>query len=330
MIQRYRAYGLELQAPSAIPGLEPLGAQDSAAPTIELSVGSCPQWARQALHMSAAPLYTGQTKTDELPTFQVEQLGNGEFFRLLYANGTQVLADAETQRIWGTSPPSLTLEDLTTYLVGPVMGFVLRRRGILALHASCFCVDGHAFALCGGAGSGKSTAAAALAMRGVSILCEDIAAVRERNGKFYVAPGYPRVNLWPDSAAHLFGDGHNLPKITPNWEKRFLSLNGKDARFETQERPLESIYILESRSSAFDAPRIRNIPSQLAVVRLVQNTYMNYLLNSQQRAHEFDILVKVAARVRVKLLTPSSDAAKINAMCELLEEDARRATLRAS
>jgi len=328
VIQRYRAYGLELQTESGIPGLEPACSPDSAATPIELTVGHCPEWARQALEMSAVPLYAGQTKTDDIPTFQVEQVGNGEFFRLFYSNGTQVLADAKTQRIWGTCPPPLTLEDLCTYLLGPVMGFVLRRRGILALHASCFCLDGRAFALCGSAGCGKSTAAAAMAVRGASILCEDIAAVRERDGTFYVAPGYPRVNLWPDSAAYLFGDAHNLPQITPSWEKLFLGLDGKNTKFEKQERALEGIYIMESRTHAGNAPRIREASPQEAVVRLIQNTYMNYLLSTEQRADEFDTLMKLAAAVRVKVLTPSYEVAKINAMCELLEDDARAAMIR--
>ena len=328
VIQRYRAYGIELQAESRIPGLEPAGREDSVTAPIELTIGYCPEWARQALQMSAVPLYAGQTKTDEVPTFQVEQVGNGEFFRLFYSNGTQVLADAKTQRIWGTCPPPLTLEDLCTYLLGPVMGFVLRRRGILALHASCFCIDGRAFALCGSAGCGKSTAAAALAVRGAAILCEDIAAVRERDGTFYVAPGYPRVNLWPDSAAYVLGDGHNLPKITPNWEKLYLGLGGKNTKFETQERALEGIYIMESRTQAGNAPRIREASPQEAVVRLIQNTYMNYLLSTEQRADEFDTIMKLAAAVPVRLLTPSYEVAKINAMCELLEDDARAAIVR--
>jgi len=38
--------------------------------------------------------------------------------------------------------------------------------------------------------------------------------------------------------------------------------------------------------------------------------------------------MKLAAAVRVKLLTPSDELAKINAMCELLADDARAAILR--
>ena len=331
MIHRYRAYGFDLQSRSEIPGLTPQPAScDSAALPIEVTVGACPEWACEALRMPVTLRYSGNKRFNNLPRFRVEQLGAEEFFRLCYADGTQVVADGQTKRIWGGCPPPLTPEDLSTYLLGPVMGFVLRRRGILALHASSFCVDGCAFALCGGARIGKSTTAAALAMRGISILCEDITAVREREGKFQVAPGYPRVNLWPDSVAQLFGSSAKLPKITPNWEKQFLDLEGNTAKFETQDRPVAGIYIMEPRSEAPETPRIEEISTQRATIRLVQNTYMNYLLDREQRAREFDAIARLVSGVSVKLLKPSKHAARINDMCEMLETDARSTCLRES
>src|SRR5262249_7556894 len=151
-------------------------------------------------------------------------------FRLNYADGTQFVIDHETTQIWGYCPPTLSIEDLATYLVGPVLGFVLRRRNVLALHASCFSRNGSAFVLCGGAGSGKSTTVAALALRAISVLCEDIAALRDNQERFFVAPGYPRVNLWP-AAAKLLGAQGILSQITPNWEKQFLPLRSSSGAF---------------------------------------------------------------------------------------------------
>ena len=323
MIFRYRAYGLVLESPSGIESLVP-GADhgDSAIRPIEVSVGSCPFWACEALKLPATPLYPASAKPDAQPTFRLQRLGAGAFFRLSYADGTQFVTDGEALRIWGDCPAILTSEDLTTYLLGPVMGFVLRRRGILALHASCFSLGGCAFAICGGARTGKSTTIAALALRGNPVLCEDIAAVRERASIFCVAPGYPRINLWPDSVAKLFPSDADLPKITPNWDKRFLSLDGHPAKFESQERPLVAIYLLEPRSNAPDAPRIEEVSPQDAVLLLVQNTYMNYLLEKQQRADEFDAIARLVSQVPVRRLVPSSDPAKISAMCELLEANA--------
>lgn len=323
MIFRYRAYGLDLESRSGIESLVPGAATgDSTIRPIEVFVGPCPLWAGEALKLPATPLYPANANPDAQPTFQLQRLGTGEFFHLSYADGTQFVTDSATLRIWGDCPAALTSADLVTYLLGPVMGFVLRRRGVLALHASCFSVGSRAFAICGGARTGKSTTVAALALRGNPVLCEDIAAVREREASFHVASGYPRINLWPDSVAKFFASYGDLPKITHNWDKRFLPLDGHPARFESQERPLAAIYVLAPRSDDPSTPRIEDVSPQDAALLLVQNTYMNYLLDKQQRAEEFDAVARLLAQVPVRRLTPSSNPGKIAAMCELLESAA--------
>lgn len=325
MTRQYSAYGLDLESSSEIHGLTSRFDGDglrvqSETPPIKLVIGSCPDWAKHALRLPAQLVYVSAQANPEGSTlFRLESLGPREFFRLSYADGTEFVADRETRNLWGSCPSTLTSEDLATYLLGPIMGFMLRTRGTLALHASCFCIGPNAFALCGCAGTGKSTAAAALALRGVRILCEDIAALRERGGCFFLSPGYPRINLWPDSAENLLGTASDLPKITPNWEKRFLPLDGKLAKFENQERPLAAIYVLEPRTEDPSAPRIEKVLPQEAALLLVQNTYMNYLLDKRQRAHEFDAIARLVAQVPVGRLIPSSDPAKLKAMCELLE-----------
>jgi hypothetical protein len=240
---------------------------------------------------------------------------------LVYPDGAQFAIALETQSLWCWGPASLTLQDLATYIVGPVLGFILRRRGILALHASCFNFRGHAFALSGGPQSGKSTAAAALATRGLPILCEDITALREQRGNFLAYPGYPRVNLWPDAAASLSGSS-DLPRITPNWEKQYLPLAGGKTSFERHPQPLAAVYIIAPREIGDAVPRIERISPRRAMLLLVQNTYMNYLLNKAQRAAEFDALVQLVSRVAVRRLVPRSELASIAAACDLIEADA--------
>jgi len=323
----YLVYGLRLQSRSAIEGLGPPTPQGGPLVDhyLEVSIGRCPDWAAAALQLPGACVYSSPVSLDRSDAaFQLSQLGGGQFFQLSYFDGTRFVVDRQTRRIWGTCPPPLTQEDLVTYLVGPVLGFVLRRRGIMALHSGSFSRSGFAFALCGGPGAGKSTTVAALASRGVRIQCEDITALRERQSVFWAAPGYPRVNLWPESAANLFGTPIALPKITPTWEKRFLSLDGHATKFENRERQLAAVYLLDVRSNGDDSPRIEDLSARDAALLLVQNTYMNYLLSKKQRAKEFDIIARLASRVTVRRLVPHNDPARLPAMCELLEIDAAR------
>jgi hypothetical protein len=319
----YRVYGFTLASNVAIPALGPPLSRESAFPDTYCEIGDLPGWAAYALTLpqNRVPMSRSCSGEDGW-SFQLSEYGDRRFFRLSYGDGACFVIDAETRRIWAACPGSLTFEDLTTYLVGPVMGFVLRRRGVLTLHASCFCVGGHAFALCGGAGAGKSTTAAALALREIPILCEDVAALRERQRGFWAAPGYPRVNLWPESVKGLLGTADALPRITPTWGKRFLPLDGETAKFESQERPLAAIYLVAPRTNDEGAPRIETPSQREAALLLVQNTYMNYLLDGTQRAQEFDSIAHVVSSVAVRRLIPHRDPSRIGTMCELLEADA--------
>jgi hypothetical protein len=200
----------------------------------------------------------------------------------------------------------------------------MRRRGVLALHASSVCLSGNALIFCGSSAAGKSTTAAALALRGLPVLTDDIAPIREAEGSLCVEPGYPRTCLWPDAVEILFGAPGALPRITPTWEKCFLALDGVRARFAAEKHPVKVVYLLAPRDNSADAPRIEDPGMRAALVELVRNTYMNWLLDRNQRAVELDALAKLVTRVPVRRIVPHVDPARIGELCELIREDAQR------
>jgi len=185
------------------------------------------------------------------------------------------------------------------------------------------CLGDVAVAISGGAGAGKSTTAAALALRGAPAVCEDIAAIAENRGQFFVQPGYPRVCLWPDAVEKLLGDKEALPNLTPTWDKRYLALDGGRARFAEKKLPLGAVYLLGERAMDERAPRIENISPREALLELVQNTYMNALLTKEQRAAEFELLSRLVNRVPCKRLIPHRDATRLGKLCELMEGEGR-------
>ena len=325
MIYSYRVYGLTLNSDTAVPALRKERTRVSR-PEVVISLGSEPDWVREAVRLPSRvdrPTAGNPAEEPDSP-FTLTSFGEGKFFQLAYDDGTRFFVDGTAQRLWGTWPPPLTIEDVATYLVGPVMGFVLRRRGVLALHASSVCFSGNAVILCGSSESGKSTAAAALALRGVPVLTEDISPVKEHKGLLYVEPGYPRICLWPDAVESLFGMPEALPRITPTWEKCFLALDGVRATFESKKRPLKVVYLFGSRTEDADAPRIEDLGMRDALLELVQNTYMNWLLDRNQRAAELDALTRLVANVSVRRIVPHTDPARLGALCELIIKDAKR------
>lgn len=281
-----------------------------------------PAWVAEALRLPERIVRSLPAEPETAdPAFLLTDYGGEAFFQLAYSDGTRFVLDGAGTKMWGRYSAPYSLEDFTTYLVGPVMGFVLRRRGITALHASAVSVNGRAVALCGPAGAGKSTTAAALALRGVPVLCEDVSALHEASGEFSVLSGYPRVCLWPNSVEMLVGTSDALPRLTPGWEKRYLSLDGGTARFEQGENRLLAIYFLMPRTSDEKAPRVHEMSAREGVLELVQNTYMNAVLTRKQRAAEFDLLGRLASQVRIRRVFPHEDPARLNELCDLILND---------
>jgi hypothetical protein len=321
---RYRIYGLNLSSDSPIPGLQE-ATDCSARPDVCAEFCAEPGWVRDALQLPSSILqYIAACPETKDPAFVLTSLGERQFFQLAYSDGTCFVLNGVATKIWGTAGNSQTVDDLATYFLGPVMGFILRRRGIMALHASALCIDGKAIVLAGEAGSGKSTTAAALGLRGAPVLCEDIAAIEERGAGFTVEAGHTRVCLWPESVEMLMGRPDALPLLAPNWEKCYLPLDGGRATPERQNRPLAAIYILSPREAAPDAPRIEEVSGHEVLLDLVQNTYMNWILDRSQRAAEFEVLAHLISRIPVRRVVPHKDPARIGALCDLILADARR------
>ena len=322
MTYPYRAYGLTFGCNTLVSALRQ-EQTDLERYDLVVSFGPETGWVREAMCLPSRLEHPrpGEVEQDNSP-FKLTLYGDGEFFELAYGNEARFVVDGQASRVWGTCLPPFTDEDLATYFLGPVMGFVLRRRNILALHASAVFIGGQAVALCGESQTGKSTMAAALALRGIPVLCEDITPLIEEHGTFQVAPGYPRVCLWPDAVEKLFGRQDALPRLTPSWEKFFLPLGGEDAKFEAQRQVLGAVYLFAPRVADADAPRIETISGREALLGLVQNTYMNWLLDRSQRAAEFDALSELLKLVPIRRIVPHLDPGRIGALCELIVADA--------
>jgi hypothetical protein len=305
-----------------IAGLDPLSGKLSGE-EIRLENGPEPEWVKFGLQLPARILSHLPESLDAAdPSFVLTEHGNAECFHLAYSDGTRFVVDGPAHRVWGVFLPPLTAEDLATYFLGPVMGFLLRRRHITSLHASCVEICGKGIALSGDAGFGKSTTAAALALRGVPVLSEDIVPLKETPEGIRVVPGYPRICLWPDAVANLLGTAQALPKLTPVWEKRYLALDGTRARFSGGELPLGAIYMFGPRSGNAGAPSIQPMGPREALLELVQNTYMNWLLDREQRAVEFDALAQLVQVVPIRRIVPHADPKRIGELCNLIVGDA--------
>jgi hypothetical protein len=318
------AYGLRILADRPIPGLVP-SALPHAEIDLRVHMGHPRGFFAPSPSSDAEIFYCGSHVDDHgQPSLRVAAISNGEFIGFFYRDGARFAIHRSGGELWADWPEGYCIEDAATYLVGPVLGFILRLKGVTPLHASSVAIDDQAIALVGAPGAGKSTTAATFARRGFPVLSDDVVPLRCRGDEFLVAPGYPRVNLWPDSVDTLLGSEDALPRITPTWGKHYLPLDHGSGHFERRPLPLGAIYLLGERDPGFSAPRIEAVSLSEALIALVANTYVNYVLDRGMRQREFELLAHLVAHIPVRKIYPSADPQAVFQMCEMLAEDARR------
>ena len=320
MTFHYIVYGLRIAADASIPGL--IKSPASAEPDLKIWLKSEPPWLAECLAMRETLWYVSPEQEEGgKPALTVTKLAAGAYFRFVYADGSTFILDGSTTRLWATWPDSSSLQDTAVFLLGPVLGFVLRSRGTVCLHASAVAIGREAIVLVGIGGAGKSTTAAAFARQGYAVLSDDVAPMQPHADAYFVRPGYPRLCLWPESVSLLYGGREALPRLTPNWEKCYLSLDDNGHRFQHEPLPLGAIYLLGERAAGTEVPRVQPVPASGGLVALVQNTYMNYLLDKQRRAQEFEFLGRLLSRVPVRRVTPHQDPTRLTKLCEVIVSD---------
>ena len=311
-------YGLRLAANIALPGL-PLQ-RDSKRPDVRVRLKDGWRFPT-ALPAVCENLYRGPGVQ---PNLRAGMFPGDEYFGFFYGDGARFAVDSRGREVWADWPEKYTLEDACTYLVGPVMGFVLRKRGTVCLHASAVAIGDRAIALVGLPGAGKSTTAAAFACSGLPILSDDVVALADKGDQFLVQLAYPRVNLWPDSVRSLCGSEEALPRITPAWDKCYMPLGKDGHRFASSPLPLGAIYILDNRDAALAAPVVEELFGEQAFMALAANTYVNYLLDHDMRRTEFDVLGRVVSKIPIRRVRPPAEPSTIFKLCEAVAADAKR------
>jgi hypothetical protein len=317
----YAVYGLRLAANLTLPGLPPR--LDSEVYDVRIWLKD---WATFPTTFSAPVEFFFTSSQDTAPDQSHLRVGvlPGDHFGFFYSDEVRFVVERQGREVWGDWPENYTLEDACTYLLGPVLGFVLRLRGVTCLHASAVAVNQQAIALVGSAGAGKSTTAAAIARCGFSVIADDVVALADDGVNFLVHPGCHRVNLWPDSALALFGSEDALPRITPTWGKQYMALGGNGLGFASEPMPLGAIYVLGAREAGLAAPVIDDAVGCSALAELLANTYVNYLLDRNMRSREFDVLSRLAARIPIRHVRPPADLSAVFDLSDAIADDAKR------
>jgi hypothetical protein len=312
----YTAYGLSLSSGIELPTFCPT--EESSSPDILIGTGAEHLDFSEFDHVFdlsylTAPLY--KSVNLEPVDADLQRVA----YRITYWGGVQfVLFDAGAQ-IRLSYPATCSFEDVAAILAGPVLGFAMRLRGILCIHASVVAIDNHALALVAPSGGGKSTTAAALAQRGHSLVSDDVLALRIEHDTVLVQPGLPWLRLCNDSLEAIQLEGSRLV-TTQRGDKLSARLPQPGYRCAPDPLPLLAIYTMNSIA---EEESITPIPGSVALVGLLGHTYPDlfYRLHKTHRANELVQAREVLQRVKARGVNYPGRLDRLSKLCEALEQD---------
>ncbi|MFQ3580795.1 hypothetical protein J8C06_03840 [Chloracidobacterium validum] len=219
-------------------------------------------------------------------------------FYFHYQVGTTFTYKRRARQLTASWSKPQTFEDTCTYLIGPILGFLLQLQHRVCLHASVVALGRSTLAFVGPNGAGKSTLAAVLVERGAQLITEDVATIEPRGERFYVHLGPRAIRLWPPSVVALYGRPDALPRISEHWPKQYRLLDDYEP---VEAAPLTAIYLLESAS---DEAALTSLPTSpgVAVGRLLANVYPSWLPLPEAQVAALDLLAQLAGALPVAQL----------------------------
>ncbi|MBG9389083.1 hypothetical protein [Caenimonas aquaedulcis] len=314
-------FGLGIRFNAALSGLEGLPRTDRV--DVDFTLGALPPHSGTLAQARGRTPYVSTLETDEghVELFATRLPGSKDF-RLDYDDGTVVVIESDGRRVWADWPATRTADDVATYLLGPVMGLVLRLRGVLCLHASAVAIDGRSIAFVGVSGAGKSTLVAAMGRAGYPVLSDDLVPIRDGGLQFEVIASRPRLRLWPRSADAIYGPAHALPRIAPASEKRMVDLTAQGNGVPS-DLPLGGAYFLGRRESALASARFGDLDARSAVMAMIADAFASRYLDRELRAREFDLACRLARQMTLRRLTAPDDLSSLPRLCDAIAADVR-------
>ncbi len=131
------------------------------------------------------------------PTYEI----SADSFLLRVPNGL-VLHYRKGEGVTASRPADVAASDIPLFLKGSVYGAIAWINGFIPLHASAVVHDGAVHALSAPSGYGKSTLAAALGARGLTLFADDVLVLDLSDpSRIICLPGHKQLKLWDDAIA---------------------------------------------------------------------------------------------------------------------------------
>jgi hypothetical protein len=245
------------------------------------------------------------------------------------SDGTTMLTIAGIARFLVADGQRVTIETsqpadesaIRLYLLGTVLAILSFQRGLLPLHASCLALDAGAVAIAGDSGAGKSTLAATLALRGVTILADDVCVVdTSAPGGPLAWPTVSRIKLWHDSLDRLGLQAAGMEQVRKGIDKYALC---EIPTFQTDPVPLAALYHI-TREAGVNEETPQAVSGIAAGKLLHRSVYRSYIGKAIGREHNTTrALMTILATVPVFSMSHNPNSAEMSPLPGIILEHQR-------
>jgi hypothetical protein len=154
------------------------------------------------------------------------------------------------------------------------------------------------------------------------VLSDDLGVITEKDGSFFMEPGYSKIRLRPAPLAKIHPEDPLLfPMVYTHRNSRYSEL--AESFCETA-LPLGAVYQLESSYVPDQAPFVESVPLTERMVKMNENTFGNYIITKSMRKHEFGILGRLTQHVPFRRLLFGHDLNTLHMQIEAVLEDYSR------
>jgi hypothetical protein len=285
---RSRAFGLEIEGSFPAPGLPATNENDVHAPRTRLEVVPRADidegWRAHEAQRVLEEWFGGKTPARTIDHH--DRLG----YRLYARHFGLARIDADGSRV-RCAPPGVTPWRWQRFLVGRVLPWAALLQGLEVFHASAVRIADRAVAVMGPTGSGKTSVAIQLVLRGASFMTDDVLAIDRVSGGLRAHPGAAIVGVRDAERALIGRRGMGeLGEVLGHSDKWYVELERRSPAL-----PLGVVYFLVPRDEGA-APRIQPMPAPDPRL-LLASTFVYSVQTPQRLRNQLDICADLARTV---------------------------------
>ncbi len=212
------------------------------------------------------------------------------------------------------------------YLQTVGLSLWLEINGVPCIHANAIATDEGVVGLIAPSQTGKTTLTAALAVRGMAMMTDDMMAIHKTTAGWKVYPAWPQLRMWPQVAEHFVTNAKVLQRVHHRFEKRLLKLNEQNTlKYTSKSGLLKRLYLLERWDTETAEIIIKPVTGAEALVALLQNSMLADAYRPLDiEADRLATLALLLETVDVKKIVYPSGKKHLAGVCKAIEADIHR------